>query len=511
MATGSFVLSNVLCFLITKLRNNGEKLIKTALLDFFDAPVLNDAKRQLKSDIESLELPDDIAMPHVPERREGETRAVRIVDDLITLYKFADTNLLFKILPTYVIDNPDNVPSTRIYEGDLATLVTIIGKLEDKLTGHDKALAAITGDIRTLQATVQQATNLVDYMNRRIDSVVTDQNVIRQQLYTLHQRQPNRPGPGPGPSAMFTTGVTAATSSASSRPQGAPLTNSSQAERVQNVNKDTPAATSSQQMSASSAKPLSTTAPMTAMNNRFSVLQSTTDFESDDNRDNPFIEVTSRRSRRVRRRQNSSDTHPRGTAAAPPSSSAQAQGGVETSQRRGTRILVGTRQQPSTNTAIVAAKPLPTPVQKRKRRVLYVDNLSKDCEPEALTEYVESLSVEVFSCYKAVPRRKPGASPDKSRAAFRLCVALDDAERVLDPSAWPQDIVVSEWVHKQPTDQSQKRSRIDNELTVAIVHREPTPPTVSDMDTITILSPPPPPAPAAAVDNDDTLTNENNV
>jgi hypothetical protein len=76
---------------------------------------------------------------------------------------------------------------------------------------------------------------------------------------------------------------------------------------------------------------------------------------------------------------------------------------------------------------------------KRKPRiVLCVGNLNKNCLSDDLSNFVKSLTVEVFSCFKVVPRHRYGTDPDEDRAAFRLCIALADIERLLDSTVWPE-------------------------------------------------------------------------
>ena len=60
----------------------------------------------------------DISLPHIHGRRDGELKAVRIADDIFTLLTYLDENLKLNLLPRYVTDNPDAVPSGRLYDGD---------------------------------------------------------------------------------------------------------------------------------------------------------------------------------------------------------------------------------------------------------------------------------------------------------------------------------------------------------------------------------------------------------
>jgi len=61
--------------------------------------------------------------PHIPQRREGNERLCREVDDLISLLTFLDEQKCLNHLPVCVSDNPDNMPSVRLYEGDFNVLM----------------------------------------------------------------------------------------------------------------------------------------------------------------------------------------------------------------------------------------------------------------------------------------------------------------------------------------------------------------------------------------------------
>ena len=73
----------------------------------YDVGVSCDAKSQLITDIRGLNL--DIDMPHVPEWRDSG-------NDIFTLITFLDEYLKLMLLPCYVMDNPDLLPSSRLYE-----------------------------------------------------------------------------------------------------------------------------------------------------------------------------------------------------------------------------------------------------------------------------------------------------------------------------------------------------------------------------------------------------------
>ena len=79
------------------------------ILDFYGVDELCRAQYQLMMDVTSMNL--DITLSNVPERRDGDSKTVRIVDDLFTMLTFLDENLK---LPCYVADSPDAMPSSRL-------------------------------------------------------------------------------------------------------------------------------------------------------------------------------------------------------------------------------------------------------------------------------------------------------------------------------------------------------------------------------------------------------------
>ena len=74
----------MLCFLTATFENTAVKHLKSAVLGFYDADELNAAKRLLLHEVNNVKK--DIHLPHIPDRREGESRAVRIVDDIFIVY-----------------------------------------------------------------------------------------------------------------------------------------------------------------------------------------------------------------------------------------------------------------------------------------------------------------------------------------------------------------------------------------------------------------------------------------
>ena len=80
----ALVLNDVLCFLLCKYRSVPVKLLKTALLDFYNADVISEAKVCLLDSITDLQLA--VRSPHVSRRRDGNDREVNMVERLMTYF-----------------------------------------------------------------------------------------------------------------------------------------------------------------------------------------------------------------------------------------------------------------------------------------------------------------------------------------------------------------------------------------------------------------------------------------
>ena len=95
-----------------------------------------------------------------------------------------------------------------------------------------------------------------------------------------------------------------------------------------------------------------------------------------------------------------------------------------------------------------------------KKAVFCIDNVDPECDVDNVRSFVSSLSVNVLSCFTAEPRRRRNETegvPILDRKAFRLCIADSDRDRLLDPSKWPDSVVISEWFHKPPSEEGRQR------------------------------------------------------
>jgi len=81
-----------------------------------------------------------------------------------------------------------------------------------------------------------------------------------------------------------------------------------------------------------------------------------------------------------------------------------------------------------------------------------------------IKSFVSSLSVEVLSCFEVKLRRRRGESEDDvaNRKAFRVEINADRRERLLNESALPNSVLISDWFFKPPADlrADDKRRRV---------------------------------------------------
>ena len=64
-----------------------------------------------------------------------------------------------------------------------------------------------------------------------------------------------------------------------------------------------------------------------------------------------------------------------------------------------------------------------------------------------IKSFVSDLSVDVISCFATKPRRRRGESAEAAavdRKAFRLCIATEDRDRLLNPAVWPDSVTISD-------------------------------------------------------------------
>jgi len=185
-----------------------------------------------------------------------------------------------------------------------------------------------------------------------------------------------------------------------------------------------------------------------AHSNRFAPLSTEEDEQNDAVTDQgAYIQVSRNKNKRPRNR------------GSPQPARGVVRDGAAATSRRAPTVLGRSRISAS---KAVAAKPI------RKQSVFCIDDLGTSYTADDITTYVtKELSVEVLSCFEAKPRRRRQDRESViTRKAFRLCICEDDCARLLDPTVWPDSIMISEWFFKSQSEVD-KRPRLDVNPAVA--------------------------------------------
>ena len=417
-------------------------MLKSALLDFYDSDTLSKAKQQLLEDFSDIKQQVGIdSVPHIPQRRDGDSRAQREVDDMFMMLNVLDERLLLSKLPVYVSDGPDKMPATRLYEGDFSVIMAILEKLDGKLTTFGAVLSAIGRDVYTLKSksTVLAGPGQSDVVNKEtlvqpVNSVLNIDSLSNQQAWpALPVRevettvQPSMTSIGNSSGNQPTSSTAGTTSTCDVRDKSCVDQSSSRSDKQWSVLASTPQG-----------------------NNRFAALATTDDDVNYDDR--PFTVVRSQRAVRAsakRQRQQTAQAQP------PEHQSSQPAGRLKS------RVITG--QSSVASLSLWAAK------KTIKKAVLCVDNVNLACNEDDIRSYVSSLGAEVYTCFKTNPRRRPNESVEDvmDRRAFRLCVNAADRGRLLNPDVWPDSVRVSDWFFSNKNTQESngndgKRQRIDS-------------------------------------------------
>jgi hypothetical protein len=65
-----------------------------------------------------------------------------------------------------------------------------------------------------------------------------------------------------------------------------------------------------------------------------------------------------------------------------------------------------------------------------------------------MRNFISAMEVKVLSLFEAKPRKRKYEIQADNRIAFRVCIDREDQDRLLDDSAWPSYVSVSNWFFK---------------------------------------------------------------
>jgi hypothetical protein len=394
-----YISNSLLCFVLTKFKALEMSRIKSTVLDFYSFDDITVAKNVLLDAVNDLHL-DKPLFRYLD--RHGTDRTVRQLDDIFDILVNLDERMVLNKLPAFVTVNSDNLPSPRMDEGELRTLMNKINKVEAILY--------------SLQTAVHSIHASLDCVINKVSTITTTTEQLTQSV------------------AGKTIGLATV-----------------QPDTLGNPTRNVNIGVSGQQSSQSSLVPKSKARWSDAVVEQLNDAGTTNDSGDD------FTVYESRRHRLKRRKQSSGSPQPSQQSSSAVSvsgsghtvrsgsgSGSQSQSNVRSFRQP---LVVGKR---CVNVGHVgAAKPY--------KAVFCIDNLSMSVDTVKLTNFVSSLGVRVLSCFEAKPRltaRQRERGIKVERKTFRLCINRADTNTLLNPDVWPSDVSIFRWFFKQSTQSS---------------------------------------------------------
>ena len=138
------IINELLCYLTCKFSKLSLGTLKCVITDFYTPEDISNAKEILVVSVDSLQ---NEKWQKPAKRKQSDNKARIEVDDIIGIYTFLDENLLLNKLPGFVVANVDNVPSTRVEEGDLRCVLNKLKNVEDKIDNIATPLLQINSKI----------------------------------------------------------------------------------------------------------------------------------------------------------------------------------------------------------------------------------------------------------------------------------------------------------------------------------------------------------------------------
>lgn len=417
MADRMVVLNHALCFIFSKIHRDDEKKIKNCVINFYSDEAISAARDMLLDYANTT----DITLPRLPGRRNaGDGRTQRELKDIFDIIDTLDSAMALDQLPKFTSDDPVEMPSSNLTEGDMRAIM-------DRLDKLDARMEAMTVQVTMFSGLVQRlAQPSVNTGGESRDS----RSLIKSTVGPASAATVARPAVNTSVSALAKPGAQAAV-------------------KVNTVVQPT-------------AGPSSVALPSAISSAKSRHGESYDESAAADSE--PYTEVLSksgRKRRRVRSKNNSPD-EPNYTTddADDESAAAVAVKTVHVSYAskaaKGKPLVVGKKRDIIYENAIAigivakradkiaAAKPY------LSKSVFCVDNVSTDVSVDEMTQFIDQLGVRVISCNNVPPRRpmwqrRRGIKP-KDRRTFRVCIPRDDCDKFLDEDMWPEHISVSRWI-----------------------------------------------------------------
>ena len=159
------VINSLLCYVMTNIKTLEVIRIKSTVVDHYCRKDISLAKKVLLEAASCLDF--DIPLPRYPDR-QSTNRTVKETDDIIDILHQVDERKMLNALPKFVTDNSHSLPSPRVDEGELRTLMSKMSKLEAILFGVQAA-------VHSVQSTMNQLVGATDNLGSTSGACVISQ------------------------------------------------------------------------------------------------------------------------------------------------------------------------------------------------------------------------------------------------------------------------------------------------------------------------------------------------
>jgi hypothetical protein len=421
-----------------------ENRIVDTIIKFFIESDISIARDVLLEHASSI----GITLPRLPARRSvGDGRRNRELKDIFQIISTLDTAKSLDKLPVFASNDPSEMPSINLTEGDLRSIMLRLDQLDSKLEAIASTQVAIFDS--------QQRINKPGQSRDRRSLVKTT----------------GAPDDGTLTNSSRMAGHVSADKSALAIPSYSNVNNNANLSRLNDVSVE------------SIRHPVS---------DNYGTTEDYIDSE-------PFqlSSAARKKLRNKRRRVQSKNSSPVidvidlndalmpgaasvvAVAIAKPSYSAVASRQVnKPAMKNRSQLLIGRKStnilhnQQDCTVKIIAAKPY------LGKSVFCIDNVAAEVEAVDMCQFVSSIGVKVLTCNKVPPRRslwqrQRGIIPI-DRSTFRLCISKADTDKLLNADIWPENIAISRWIFSknarpptvdEPTvDETGKINDIDQQL-----------------------------------------------
>ena len=148
MAPRRMIVSDLLCYAITKLQRVEKQPLKSAMLDFYTPGCILEAKELLLNEAD-LVMPEKWAKPAKHRLASvGQNNLGKEIEDIFAVIQAVDEAQLTDKLPLFVSDNPDNMPSVRLTDGEMAAVLLKLSKLESIVMNANKSIEILSQTVR---------------------------------------------------------------------------------------------------------------------------------------------------------------------------------------------------------------------------------------------------------------------------------------------------------------------------------------------------------------------------